>query len=139
MRTHRGIFSAIATASLFVAACQGGRSLNPVGAAGAGGQTHPPSGGAGSGDRDAGDQGGGHSGTDAGQVPDAGGTTACTPLGAIPRRLWRLSDEQWGNAVQSLLNLPAAPVLTSRGGEAQYALFADASLGVDIDMLYDIY
>ncbi len=79
-------------------------------------------------------------GTDAGPPPDAGGgTTACKPLGAIPRRLWRLSAEQWGNAVQSLLNLPSPPALISRGGESTYAFFSDATLGVDDSMLYAIY
>jgi hypothetical protein len=129
VRTHRGIFGAVATASLFLAACQGGGALSQAGAAGSGGQIHVPSGAAGTGDRDAGGQGG----------ADAGGTTACTPLGAIPRRLWRLSDEQWGSAVQSLLNLPAAPVLMSRGGEPFYTLYDDASLTVDPAMLFDMY
>jgi hypothetical protein len=84
--------------------------------------------------------GGGAGGTDAGPPSGAGGgTTACKPLGAIPRRLWRLSAEQWGNAVQSLLNLPSPPALISRGGEATYAFFSDATLGVDDSMLYAIY
>ncbi|MES1207256.1 MAG: DUF1592 domain-containing protein [Pseudomonadota bacterium] len=83
---------------------------------------------------------GGRGGSDAGPPPDAGGgTTACTPLGAIPRRLWRLSSKQWGNAVQSLLNLPSPPALMSRGGEAPYAFFSDTSLSVDGSMLYDVY
>ena len=83
---------------------------------------------------------GGAGGIDAGPPSGAGGgTTACKPLGAIPRRLWRLSAEQWGNAVQSLLNLPSPPALISRGGEATYAFFSDATLGVDDSMLYAIY
>ena len=37
------------------------------------------------------------------------------------------------------MNLPSAPVLTSRGGELPFASFSDASLGVDASMLYDMY
>jgi hypothetical protein len=81
-----------------------------------------------------------NSGTDGGVT--SGGTTtaaACTPLPTLTRRLWRLSAEQWGNAVQTLLALPAAPALTSRGGEAGYAFFSDVSLQVDSDMQYNMY
>jgi hypothetical protein len=93
----------------------------------------------------------GRAGIDVGPTPDAGaggsgavgapdgGTAACTPLGPIPRRLWRLSVEQWGSAVQALLGLPTAPVLLSRGGEATFGLRDDASLSVDESMLYDMY
>jgi len=125
---------AIAAAGVVAAGCGGGGSLSPSGVGGAGGQPHPASGGTGGDARDAGTAG------DSGTPPGAdGGTTACTPLGPIPRRLWRLSDEQWGNAVQSLLNLPSAPVLTSRGGEPPFASFSDAFLSVDAPMLYDMY
>lgn len=78
-------------------------------------------------------------GTDAGQFPDAGAMGTCVPLGPIPRRLWRLSAEQWGNAVQSLLALPAPPALLMTGGESGYGLRDDASLGVDASMLFDLY
>jgi len=73
--------------------------------------------------------------------PTTGGNTAaaCIPLPTLTRRLWRLSAEQWGNAVQTLLGLPAAPVLTSRGGEAGYAFFSDVSLQVDNDMQFNMY
>src|SRR6185369_12060738 len=105
----------------------------------AGGQTDPATAGSGGAGRDAGSGGNpGSGGGDAGSSLDAGGTTGCTSLGAIPRRLWRLSAEQWGNAVQSLLNLPSAPVLMSRGGEAPYPSLSDASLGVDTPMLLDV-
>jgi len=66
-------------------------------------------------------------------------TTACTPLGAIPRRLWRLSVEQWGAAVKDLLALTTAPQLTNRGGEAAYAFFSDATLGVDEQFQFALY
>jgi hypothetical protein len=70
----------------------------------------------------------------------AGGATAqCTPMGAIPRRVWRLSVEQWGAAVKDLLGLTTAPVLASRGGEAAYAFFSDVSLGVDPDFQFALY
>ena len=85
------------------------------------------------------DAGSGGSGADAGQQPDTGAMGTCVPLGPIPRRLWRLSTGQWGNAVQSLLGLPAAPVLQSTGGEPSFGLRDDASLGVDPSMLFDIY
>src|SRR6202142_1032087 len=68
-----------------------------------------------------------------------GAAAACTPLPTLSRRLWRLSAEQWGNAVQTLLGLSAAPVLTSRGGEAGYAFFSDVSLQVDVAMQYNMY
>src|SRR5450432_4093793 len=78
---------------------------------------------------------GGSSSVDGG----AGGTTPCTPLPPLTRRLWRLSVEQWDAAVQTLLSLPTAPVLTSRGGEAGFAFFSDVSLQVDNDMQFDMY
>ena len=68
-----------------------------------------------------------------------GTTTACTPLGAVPRRLWRLSVEQWGGAVKDLLGLTTAPILSNRGGEAAYAFFSDATLGVDQDFQFALY
>jgi hypothetical protein len=50
-----------------------------------------------------------------------------------------LSVEQWGAAVQTLLGLTTAPVLSSRGGEQAFAFFSDASLGVDNPMQFDMY
>src|SRR5450631_318089 len=154
MRTYGDLTRAVAASSFLAAACQGGGSLGQSGVAGAGGQTRPASTGSGGGGgdagsggagRDAGSSGSGNAGSgggrgDAGTSPDAGGgTTGCTPLGVIPRRLWRLSSEQWGNAVESLLNLPSAPVLTYRGGEAPYPSLSDAFLDVDASMLFDVY
>jgi hypothetical protein len=70
-----------------------------------------------------------------------GNGTACAPLPALPRRLWRLSVEQWGAAVQTLLSLKTTPALSSdaRGGEAQFAFFSDSTLGVDSPMQFDMY
>ena len=146
------------------AACSGGGSASGVrtdAASATGGGPAPGSGGVpgqgGSGaagrpgdHADAGQQpeaGTGGSGGDAGQQTDAGAGGAgggdangtCTPIGAIPRRLWRLSGDQWGSAVQSLLGLPSAPVLLSRGDEAAFGLWDDASLLVDGPMLLDMY
>jgi hypothetical protein len=68
-----------------------------------------------------------------------GGTTACAPLAPIQRRLWRLSAEQWGNAVKDLLGLATAPTLSNLGGEAQFAFFADTTLGVDPQFQFALY
>jgi hypothetical protein len=98
----------------------------------------------------AGSSGGGTIGTGtAGVGPGTGGSSgatgtggtgqACTPLPAIPRRLWRLSVEQWGAAVKDLLGISTAPVLTNRGGQAAYAFFADATLKVDPDFQFALY
>src|SRR5205085_277333 len=73
-----------------------GSGTGGKGASGSGG-----SGGSGSGT-------GRKSGTGGGAGPGSGGSggTAadCTPLDALPRRLWRLSVEQWGAAVKDLLS-----------------------------------
>jgi hypothetical protein len=68
-----------------------------------------------------------------------GGTVACTSLPAIPRRLWRLSAEQWGASVKDLLGLTIVPVPTNRGGEAAYAFFSDVTLGVDDQFQFALY
>ena len=67
------------------------------------------------------------------------GMSGCAALPPIPRRLWRLSAEQYGRAVKDLLGLTTAPVLTNRGGEAAYAFFSDASLGVDENFQFALY
>jgi Protein of unknown function (DUF1592)/Protein of unknown function (DUF1588)/Protein of unknown function (DUF1595)/Protein of unknown function (DUF1585) len=82
--------------------------------------------------------GGGASGASAGNAGTSGGTT-CTSLSPVTRRLWRLSVEQYQSAVKDLLGLPTAPLLTNRGGEAQWAFFSDASLGVDDSFEYALY
>src|SRR5258708_11926351 len=66
-------------------------------------------------------------------------TAACNPLPVVPRRLWRLSVEQYGSAVRDLLGLAAAPVLTNRGGQPPYAFFSDSSLGVDPGFQFALY
>jgi hypothetical protein len=68
-----------------------------------------------------------------------GGTTACTPLPPIERRLWRVSSAQWSNAVKDLLGLASAPALTNLGGEAQFAFFSDVTLGIPADFQYALY
>jgi hypothetical protein len=74
-----------------------------------------------------------------GSASGAGTTPACTALPVVPRRLWRLSVEQYGNGVRDLLGLSAPPVLDNRGGEPAYALFSDASLGVDASFQFALY
>ena len=83
--------------------------------------------------------GGSSTGTGGSTTGTGGSTVACTPLPALPRRLWRLSVEQWDAAVQTLLALKTAPVLTSRGGEQPFAFFSDSSLGVDAPMQFDMF
>ena len=83
--------------------------------------------------------GGSTTGTGGSTTGTGGSTTACSPLPPLTRRLWRLSVEQWGAAVQTLLSLPKAPALTSRGGEAAFAFFSNSSLQVDNDMQFDMY
>ena len=84
---------------------------------------------------------GGASGTGNPGAGNAGtpSSTACTSLSPTSRRLWRLSVEQYQSAVKDLLGLPTAPLLTNRGGEAQWAFFSDASLGVDDSFEYALY
>jgi len=68
-----------------------------------------------------------------------GGTGTCASLSPLQRRLWRLSVEQYQVAVKDLLKLPKAPLLSNRGGEAQWAFFSDVSLGVDDTFEYALY
>jgi len=83
--------------------------------------------------------GGSTTGTGGSTTGTGGSTVACTSLPTLTRRLWRLSVEQWGAAVQTLLSLPTAPVLTSRGGESAFAFFSNSSLQVDNDMQFNMY
>jgi Protein of unknown function (DUF1592)/Protein of unknown function (DUF1595)/Protein of unknown function (DUF1588) len=82
---------------------------------------------------------GGSSAGTGGASTGTGGATACTPLPTLTRRLWRLSAEQWGAATKDLLGLSAAPVLTSKGGESNFAFFSGVDLRVDTDMLFDMF
>ena len=50
-----------------------------------------------------------------------------------------MSVEQYQAAVRDLLTLPKAPLLSNRGGEAQWAFFSDVSLGVDDTFEYALY
>ena len=72
-------------------------------------------------------------------VTDTTNPASCSNLAPVQRRLWRLSVEQFQNSLQALLELPSAPQLTNRGGEAQWAFFSDASLGVDDSFQYALY
>jgi hypothetical protein len=93
--------------------------------------------------------GGGSSGSSSGGVGDAttgsggsgtgGSSSSCVSLPPIARRVWRLSVEQYQSAVKDILQLPVAPQLTNRGGEAAWAFFSDASLGVDDSFEYGLY
>ena len=47
--------------------------------------------------------------------------------------------QQWGNAVKDLLGLASAPTLSNLGGEAQFAFFADTTLGVDPQFQFALY
>jgi hypothetical protein len=78
-------------------------------------------------------------GTGGASAGTGGASSTCTPMQPIPRRLWRLSVEQYGNAVKDLLGLATAPVLSNRGGEAAYAFFSDATLGVDDSFQFALY
>ena len=65
--------------------------------------------------------------------------TDCTPLDAIPRRLWRLSAMQYGNALKDVLGLDTAPVLSNNGGTSQYAFFSDDAASVDSNFQFSIF
>jgi hypothetical protein len=142
--SHRsGVLSA---ALLAVAGCTGAIGASPEGTGGSvdqgtgGSVTVTGTGGVvGSGTGGAGSVGSGTGGS--GTVTGAGGTTtvACSPLQPIPRRLWRLSVEQWGAAVKELLALSTAPVLADRGGQSAYAFFSDSTLGVNPQFQFAVY
>jgi Protein of unknown function (DUF1592)/Protein of unknown function (DUF1588)/Protein of unknown function (DUF1595)/Protein of unknown function (DUF1585) len=65
--------------------------------------------------------------------------TDCAQLDAIPRRLWRLSAQQYGNSLKDLLDLTSAPVLSNNGGTAEYALFSDDAAGIDSNFQFSIF
>ncbi len=159
MRTPNTRFVGLLTAAVWLGAVGCDGTLGPSSAtsgsgstgAGTGGTSNAGAGGASSagasgasstgasGASSTGASGASNAATSGAATADGGATIACTPLPTITRRLWRLSAEQWGSAVQTLLGLPVAPVLTSRGGEAGYAFFSDVSLQVDNDMQFDMY
>jgi hypothetical protein len=63
----------------------------------------------------------------------------CTKLPPVPRRLWRLSPQQYGKAVKDLLGLATAPTLSNNGGTSEYAFFSDDAAGIDANLQYSIY
>jgi len=70
--------------------------------------------------------------------PPVTGDDGCTPLDAIPRRIWRLSVNQYGNSVRDLLGLSASPDLGTLGGQSTYAFFADETLTVDPQLAFNV-
>ena len=73
-----------------------------------------------------------------GAVGGDSGTTPCTALAAIPRRIWRLSSQQYANATRDLLGLSAAPTLiqTTTDGSSAYAFINGADLTVQPGYLF---
>jgi len=65
-------------------------------------------------------------------------TAGCQPMDAVPRRLWRLSTQQFSNSVRDLLGLPAGPGLSTTGGGAQFAFFSSDTLSVDPGLAFSI-
>lgn len=70
--------------------------------------------------------------------PAVTGDDGCTPLDPIPRRIWRLSVNQYSNSVRDLLGLSAAPDLGTLGGQSTYAFFADETLTVDPQLAFNV-
>jgi len=68
-----------------------------------------------------------------------GGGAQCASLPPIERRLWRLSAQQWSNAVRDLLTLTSAPAVSDTGGANEYAFFADTTLGMTAVFQYALY
>ena len=68
-----------------------------------------------------------------------GDSTLAPGSAPLPRRLWRLSAEQWGNAVRDVLGLTQAPTLNNNGGTSDYAFFSDDSVGVDANFQFSVY
>src|SRR5215470_17766510 len=62
----------------------------------------------------------------------------CTPLAPVPRRIWRLSVQQYSNSVRDLLGLATGPTLDTTGGTAQAAFFSDASATVDENLAFQL-
>ena len=138
-------FGVLTAAALIGAAgCTGSINGQTGSGSGNGGSSNTGSGGSSNtgngGSSNTGNGGSSNTGNGGSSTTGSGGNgTACVPLPALPRRLWRLSVEQWGAAVQTLLGLKTAPVLTSRGGEQPFAFFSDSTLGVDNQMQFEMY
>ena len=125
MKTRNTIRFLVATPALLslVIGCMGsvGPGKEGTGAGGDNGMT-------GTGNSDPGPGAGGGGGT----------TTPCTALAAIPRRIWRLSSQQYANATRDLLGLSAAPTLiqTTTDGSSAYAFINGADLTVQPGYLF---
>jgi hypothetical protein len=70
--------------------------------------------------------------------PAITGDVGCAPLDPVPRRIWRLSVQQYSNSLRDLLGLPLAPDLGTLGGQSTYAFFADETLTVDPQLLFNV-
>jgi hypothetical protein len=85
---------------------------------------------------------GGSAGNGAGAAGGAGGGAVtpapCQALAAIPRRIWRLSSQQYANSTRDLLTLGATPSLieTTTDGSSAYAFINGADLTVQPGYLY---
>jgi hypothetical protein len=66
-------------------------------------------------------------------------TTDCEVLPSLPRRLWRLSAQQYSNSVKELLGLDVTPTLSNNGGTAEYALFSEDTAWVDANFQFSIF
>lgn len=64
---------------------------------------------------------------------------ACTPFVGVSPRLWRLSADQYSNAVKDLLGLAAGPELTNLGGASEFAFLDDDTLTVNADFAFAVY
>lgn len=131
-------FGVLIGAWLLGAGCSG--QVNG-GGPGSGGTGNPGSGG-GAAVGGPGSGGTGQGGTGGGIITGGGGagTVACSPLQAIPRRLWRLSAPQYANAARDLLGLTTIPTVDSTAdGVAASAFFSDVSLTVQPSFEYSLY
>jgi hypothetical protein len=138
-RTQRiGRWASLAGA-VALAACSS-KIGDPMGQPGQGG-SGPSAGTGGSGGAGGagGPSGAGVGGASGGTAGGGGSTDTCTPLASVPRRVWRLSAEQYGNAVQGLLGLAQPPSLDATGGVSPYAFFTDETAMIDAPMQYSIY
>jgi hypothetical protein len=87
----------------------------------------------------AGGHGGGPDGHPDGGAGGGPSSAPCTDLEPIPRRLWRLSVDQYANAVRDLLGLAEPPAINTAGGTSAYAFFSPASADVDPTLQFNLY
>jgi Protein of unknown function (DUF1592)/Protein of unknown function (DUF1595)/Protein of unknown function (DUF1588) len=62
----------------------------------------------------------------------------CSPMDPVPRRLWRLSTQQFSNSVRDLLGMSQGPVLNTLGGGSQFAFFSDDTVSVNPTLAFAI-